>query len=349
MVSTMENRQHALTGNILLLAFVALLGSYFWMSYSGHQAASRIQEKQLTAHDDLFAIDERHDGNSAAVGKFGLILLTRDGGKTWKAQPSGTVRALSAISFADHEHGYVVGSGGIVLASSDGGASWKAQTSGTKDQLLGVHALNSKQVYAVGAFGTLLSTSDGGVTWRRQELSWEKLIPNILKESGLLEPNLSAIQFVNEKLGWIVGEFGLVLQTRDGGETWSAQNYGENLPQLFAVFFRDEQTGWAVGQLGTLMRTVDGGKHWARVAVETDRNLNGISMDGDRGMIVGDGVVLASDDGGLNWRKLASAPEDRWLTGVAMKRREAIAVGQAGTIRVLNLGDNVSKKETEAR
>jgi photosystem II stability/assembly factor-like uncharacterized protein len=349
MVSTMENRQHALTGNILLLAFVFLLAWYFWMSYSGHQAAPRIQEKELTAHDDLFAIDGRDDGTKAAVGKFGLILLTRDGGKTWKAQPSGTVRSLSSISFADHEHGYVVGSGGIVLASSDGGASWKPQTSGTKDQLLGVHALNSKQVYAVGAFGTLLATSDGGVTWRRQELSWEKLIPNILKESGLLEPNLNAIQFVNEKLGWIVGEFGLVLQTRDGGDTWSAQNYGENLPQLFSVFFRDEQTGWAVGQLGALMKTADGGKHWNRVAVETNKNLNGVSIDGDRGVIVGDGVVLASDDGGLNWRKLASVPEDRWLTGVAMKSREAVAVGQAGTIRVFDLGENFSKKQAEAR
>jgi photosystem II stability/assembly factor-like uncharacterized protein len=140
-----------------------------------------------------------------------------------------------------------------------------------------------------------------------------------------------------------------VLQTRDGGKTWSAQNYGENLPQLFAVFFRDEQTGWAVGQLGTLMRTVDGGQHWARVAVETDRNLNGISLDGNRGVIVGDGVVLASDDSGLNWRKLASAAEDRWLTGVALKSREAIAVGQAGTVQVLDLGDNATKKQAEAR
>jgi photosystem II stability/assembly factor-like uncharacterized protein len=92
------------------------------------------------------------------------------------------------------------------------------------------------------------------------------------------------------------------------------------------------------------MRTADGGKHWDRVAVQTDRNLNGISMDGDRGVIVGDGVVLASDDGGLNWRKLASIPEDRWLTGVAMKNRQAIAVGRAGTIQVLDLGENFSKK-----
>jgi photosystem II stability/assembly factor-like uncharacterized protein len=338
-----------LTGNLLLLAFVVLLAWYFRMSYSGHQAALRVEQKQLTAHDDLFAIDGREGGSKVAVGKFGLILLTRDGGKTWKAQPSGTRGALSAISFADQERGYVVGSGGVVLASRDGGVSWKPQNSGAKEQLLGVYALNSKKAYAVGAFGTLIATSDGGVTWQRQELSWEKLIPSILKESGPLEPNLNAIQFINEKLGWIVGEFGLVLQTRDGGQEWTAQNYGENLPQLFAVFFRDEQTGWAVGQLGTLMRTVDGGKHWARFVVETDRNLNGISMDGDRGVIVGDGVVLVSDDRGLNWRKLASAPEDRWLSGVAMKSREATAVGQAGTIQILDLGDNDSKTKAEVR
>ncbi len=343
MISTIERGRRALAGGMLLAAFVVLLGTYFWMSYSGHQAALRIQEKQLTPHDDLFAIDGREDGHKVAVGKFGLILITRDDGKTWKKQSSGTARTLSSISFPDRDHAYVVGSGGVILTTGDGGSSWKPQNSGTKDQLLGVYGFNAKQAYAVGAFGTLLATSDGGVTWRRQELAWEKLIPNILKDSGLLEPNLNAIQFVNENLGWIVGEFGLVLQTRDGGQTWSAQNYGENLPQLFGLFFRDEQTGWAVGQLGTLLTTADGGKHWRQVTVSTDRNLNGISLAGERGIVVGDGVVLVTEDSGLNWRKLPSAPEGLSLTGVTMKSRTAVTVGQAGAIRVLDLGDNDSK------
>ena len=335
-----EEKQRALPGFILLATFVVILAWYFWASYMGQRAAVRIQERNLTAHDDLFSVDGRHDGNRAAVGKFGLILLTQDGGKTWSERPAGTHRPLASVSFGDNQHGFVVGSGGTILASSDGGLSWKAQSSGSKDQLLGVYALGPTRAHAVGAFGALLSTTDGGGSWQKQNLPWEKLIPAIIKDSGYLEPNLNAVYFINEKTGWIVGEFGLVLQTKDGGQSWAAQNYGSDLPQLFAVAFRDEKSGWAVGQQGNMVRTTDGGRHWLKVELDTKRNLSAISLESERGVIVGDGVVLVSHDGGSSWRRLESASEDRWLAGVAMKSREAVAVGQAGTIRLLDLDKN---------
>ena len=132
----MEKTQYTLAGAILLALFVALLGWYFLASYIGHRVSLQIEEKMLTVHDDLLAIDGRHNGNKTAVGKFGLILITKDGGKTWDKRPSGTTRALTAISFADNEHGFAVGSGGTILATRDGGSSWQTQVSGTKDQLL---------------------------------------------------------------------------------------------------------------------------------------------------------------------------------------------------------------------
>src|SRR5688572_14605345 len=128
-------KQNDLTGVILIAAFLVLLAWFFLASYRGHQLAVNVQEKMLTVHDDLLAIDRRHNGNKITVGKFGLILLTQDGGKTWQSRPSGTSVTLSGVSFADHQHGFVVGSGGTLLVTSDGGASWKPQDSGTKDQL----------------------------------------------------------------------------------------------------------------------------------------------------------------------------------------------------------------------
>jgi photosystem II stability/assembly factor-like uncharacterized protein len=336
-------------GLILLAAFVGLLGWYFYASYIGRQVSWQVQEKTLTGHDDLFAIDGQRDGNQAAVGRFGMILLTRDGGKTWQEQPSGTTRALSAISFADHQHGFIAGSGGTILATSDGGVTWKAQSSGTKEQLLGVYASSPMAAYVVGAFGTLLSTSDGGATWRKQELAWDRLIPLIVNESGTIEPNLNAVYFVDLETGWIVGEFGLVLKTTDGGQTWIAQTYGGDRPQLFAVMFRDERIGWSVGQQGTVLKTTDGGRRWVAADIGTRRNLYGISFEAERGLIVGEGVVMASQDNGAIWTRLESMPEERWLSGAAIRNRQAVVVGQAGTIRVFDLKQNKSRQEAVAR
>ena len=340
----MEKTQYSLMGVVLLAAFVVLLGWYFSASYIGYRVPPKIQEKVVTVHDDLLAIDGRHNGNKVTVGKFGLIFLTQDGGKTWQRRPSGTTKALSGVSFADHEHGFIAGSGGTLLATDDGGATWRAQNSGTKDQLLGVYALSPAQVFAVGAFGNLLSTSDGGRSWSKHELKWDRLIERIVKESGYVEPNLNAVYFSSSENGWVVGEFGLVLHTKDAGNTWVSQRYGSDLPQLYAIQFRDGRSGWAIGQAGTLIQTRDGGQHWLPVELGTKRDLYAFSLEDERGVIVGDGIVLVSHDGGSSWRRMESIPEDQWLSGVALKSSEAIAVGRAGTTQLISLDKIPSDK-----
>jgi len=345
----MEERKRVLTGVLLLAAFVGVLGWYFLASYLGHRQSLQIQEKSLTVHDDLLAIDGRHNGNKVTVGKFGLILLTKDGGETWQRRPSGTTKTLSAVCFADHEHGFVVGSGGTLLATVDSGVTWQPQNSATKDHLLAVYALSPARVFAVGAFGTLLSTSDSGRGWSKHELKWDTLIERIVKESGYVEPNLNSIYFSSPKIGWIVGEFGLVLHTRDGGQTWISQRYGSELPQLYAVKFLDDRRGWAVGQAGNLIQTSDGGQHWSPVELNTKRDLYHVSLENERGVIVGDGVVLVTLDGGSSWKSMGSNPEDRWLSGVALKSSEAIAVGQAGRTQLLALDNVASQTESKAK
>ena len=135
-----------------------------------------------------------------------------------------------------------------------------------------------------------------------------------------------------------MGEFGLVLHTEDGGNTWTAQRYGSDLPQLYAVKFLDDQRGWAIGQAGSLIRTMDGGKHWAIVEVNPKRDLFSISIDGQHCIIVGDGVAFGSDDAGSTWKEIRLNSEDQWLGGVLIKNRAALAVGRGGAIQALSLG-----------
>jgi photosystem II stability/assembly factor-like uncharacterized protein len=335
-------------GTVLLGAFVALLVWYFAASYLAHRQLPPTSEKVLTPHDDLLAIDGSEGGKNVAVGKWGLILVTNNRGKSWERRPTDTTKALSAISMADDKHAFAVGSGGTVLSTQDGGATWRSQASGSKDQLLGVHALSSTHAYVVGAFGTLLSTTDGGTSWTRHEIKWDQLIGKIINESGYIEPNLNATYFSSPTKGWIVGEFGLVLHTEDGGRTWTAQRSGSDLPQLYSVKFIDDQRGWASGQAGSLIRTTDGGKRWTTVEIDSKRDLYNVSVDGQRLIIVGDGIAFGSDDTGSSWKEIRLNSEDRWLAGVLVKDRAALAVGPGGTIETLNL-DNPGSIPMEQR
>jgi len=326
----------------LLGSFLVLLGWYFVASYVVHQQLPPVREKLLTRHDDLLAVDGFEDGKKVAVGKFGLILVTSDNGKTWERRTSNTSKTLSAISFGDRNHALAVGSGGTILATSDGAASWRAQASASNDQLLGVQVFDSRHAHVVGAFGTLLSTSDGGQNWIRQEFKWDHLIGKIINESGYVEPNLNSIHFSSPMKGWIVGEFGLVLHTEDGGNTWTSQRYGNELPQLYSVKFVDDQHGWAVGQAGSLIRTNDGGKRWEAIDLSSKRDLYSLAFDGKHGVIVGEEIALISDDLGSTWKPLKMNSADQWLAGVVVQNPNAIGVGVSGRIQLLNLPTSVA-------
>src|SRR5688572_29841787 len=81
------------------------------------------------------------------------------------------------------------------------------------------------------------------------------------------DAELTSISFVNDRLGWAVGDRGVVLHTADGGASWKPQVSGVGC-RLRSVWFIDERHGWTVGgesipitgrTRGTVLRTTDGG------------------------------------------------------------------------------------------
>ncbi|MGQ0633355.1 MAG: YCF48-related protein [Planctomycetaceae bacterium] len=78
------------------------------------------------------------------------------------------------------------------------------------------------------------------------------------------------VQFVGGKLGWAVGDHGVIWHTRDGGKTWSLQSSGVTCP-LRSICFLTDRVGWIAGGgtmpytrhlYGVLLHTIDGGKTW---------------------------------------------------------------------------------------
>ena len=64
------------------------------------------------------------DANTGtAVGDFGTILRTTDGGATWTPQTSGTTNFLIGVSFVDANTGTVVSNYGTILRTTTGGVN----------------------------------------------------------------------------------------------------------------------------------------------------------------------------------------------------------------------------------
>ena len=62
-----------------------------------------------------------------AVGDFGTIIHTRDGGKTWMSQGSGEDRIYNDVCFIDRQLGWVAGEYGLLYHTTDGGTTWELQ------------------------------------------------------------------------------------------------------------------------------------------------------------------------------------------------------------------------------
>jgi photosystem II stability/assembly factor-like uncharacterized protein len=209
--------------------------------------------------------------------------------------------------------------------------------SGTSVHLIEVHALSPRSAFAVGALGTVLSTNDGGATWTRHNLVWHKLIPNVIRETGYVEPNLNTIYFTDSNNGWLGGEFGTILQTRDAGKSWNSRRSGSALPQIAAIRFRDLSNGWAVGQSGTLLKTADAGQSWKEISLAGQPNLFGISLERTKGVVVGERIVLRTVNAGVNWTPAELNTHKFWFSGVAIDGGSALAVGNSGSIQTIAL------------
>ncbi|MFQ5605052.1 MAG: WD40/YVTN/BNR-like repeat-containing protein, partial [bacterium] len=119
---------------------------------------------------------------------------------------------------------------------------------------------------------------------------------------------LRDMYFVDASTGWLVGSGGMILHTKDGGETWEIQ---ENPTRAWfeTVFFVDAKNGWAGGDGfdgdALIVHTVDGGQTWAHQSIDIVNvpRINDIYfLDSQTGWAVGDfGSVLHTTDGGTNW------------------------------------------------
>ena len=112
-----------------------------------------------------------------------------------------------------------------------------------------------KHLVAVGEHGVIIIADDDRLEWRQA-----KLVPT--------RATLNDVSFVDERNGWAVGHWGVILHTTDGGETWVLQRAAtaEDRP-LFAVHFIDGQHGIAVGLWSLMLRTEDGGASWKEVVL----------------------------------------------------------------------------------
>jgi len=253
-----------------------------------------------------------------AVGVPDLVLVSDDGGATWRtthrASPErenpGSVPVLWGVTSCGPSHGWAVGATGI-LATSDGGTTWTLQHSDPRESLWAVACTDARHAWAVGwrranvPSAVVLATTNGGSTWTRQRIGGDV--------------RLRDVAFVDAAHGWVVGEDergqGRVFVTTDGGQSWHAQ-LTVRQAEFSAVAVADARHAWVVGGTASvpasndreyppalILSTRNGGKVWTEQLSGVSNMLKDVFFaDNSHGWSVGaGGALLATTDGGSSW------------------------------------------------
>ncbi len=117
--------------------------------------------------------------------------------------------------------------------------------------------------------------------------------------------------------------------------SWTMEN-SPTSQNLYGVAHSDTSLWVAVGGEGTIIRSMDGGINWSLISSPVNDQLRGVSLLGNLGLAVGiSGRVIRSTDGGLSWIE-ESRPTTRNLYSVSISPQMAVITGEEGTILVSN-------------
>ena len=233
-----------------------------------------------------------------AVGMRGVIVLSDDGGRSWRQAASPVQSDLTAVTFRGAQRGWIVGHDGVILATMDAGSTWTRQLDGR---------LAARQFVA-----HYQAQVDAG----RQEL--QKLLRELERnyQRGPALPFLD-IAFDDERRGFAVGPFGMMAATTDGGRTWLPAMELVDNPDLLSLYAARKigRELYFAGERGMVYRLDRTLGRFVRLPTGYSGSLFGI-VGNDRVLVAYGlrGTVAVSTDGGANW-KIATLPVPAGLVG----------------------------------
>ncbi|MBJ7600091.1 YCF48-related protein [Candidatus Nephthysia bennettiae] len=307
-------------------------------------------DRNPSSIDTFFGISCPSVSVCYVVGTNGTILATRNGGKRWSVQDSGTSEILHQISCPMVATCFAVGTHGTIVSTGDGGDHWAIQRSGIDNYLRGISCSSEQFCVAVGdnvdplpdppPSTPLLTTQDGGLHWTPQT------VPSADFMVGVHCPT------TRECLA--VGDHGAVLRTVDAGASWTAPPSGIK-SFLQSIDCPTASTCFLVGAQLTIHGDVSGDDPYHQVWVTNDaladvptwsRQSAGDPATSvfsaiscpmtERCNLAGyDGEIWATHDGGARWGAGTSSVTPRDLRDIdctQFRPVRCVAVGNHGTV-----------------
>ncbi len=275
-------------------------------------------------------------GNGFAVGDFGTILATTDGGTTWTGLSSGTFTNLGIVQAIDGDSLFA-GGGCVGRRSDDGGKTFTRVAftpveSTCRQRLSTAWFVDDKTGYLVLEDGTVLRTDNNGDTFA-QKIA----VPGTAATGGRL--SVPELRFLNANVGFATTTDGKIYRTADGANSWTVVS--DTQRTVREILFLDVNRGVAVGDGSLFLATTDAGLSWKAkaLAIPVAQQLRSVSCaTTELCVMVADGnQIVRTADGGASGSLIAPAQDPVGAAGFASPTRVA-ALGRSGATSISDDG-----------
>lgn len=241
--------------------------------------------------NSIFFADQKF---AASVGDSGAILVSLDGGFTWKSKLLSAKISLSDIFCFNNGKAILIGDSSRVYYSTNYLDSLQIINAPKGYTFFRIKFVGNDVGFITGNNGLILKTTNGGINWVKVETNTNELIFDLA--------------FIDSKRGFAVGWNGTLLKTINSGESW---NKYESLPvdnYLKSVDVTHNGFGLAVGGDGIVLRTTNYGKNWEQNRLGNLGGLQRVMFISDKyALLIGSrGTLMISKDRGENWQMVDS-------------------------------------------
>ena len=337
----LARRKWRITLQIALVLF-AIVG-YMVVSEGSGTRFQMLPALQTEAASTRLILDATTDSDRVLIGgEQGHILYSDDNGTTWTHAQVPVSLAITAVAFSDSHTAWATAHDGVLLRSIDHGQSWQTNLTGVDIARMSVDAAEEKVRQLQAEIEQAEPESLEDLEWALDDAQFAVEDASAVIDEGVTTPLLD-VWFENDRSGYALGAYGVLLHTSDGGTTWQLLSDRLDNPDnyhLYGVARSASGTLLVAGEAGTLLRSRDSGASWDRPESPYQGSFFGIvaAQDGSFLTFGLRGNVFRSTDEGDSWVRVDTGDDRTLLAGTVRSNGNIVLVGSAGA--VLSSNDN---------
>ncbi|CAM2869925.1 WD40/YVTN/BNR-like repeat-containing protein [Moritella viscosa] len=293
-------------------------------------------EMNNLAEKSVFLEIDNYANRQILVGEYGRILVRENSDSTWLQANVPVQTTITAVDFIDGQVAWAVGHQGVILKTTDGGHNWSKVFDGLQLTSLLKSSLETQVVTLTAAFEQAEAASLDEDMLDELEMQLDDTLYKLedLTINSGIEISFFDVLFSTADYGLVIGAYGAMLETKDGGNSWEYIGFKVPNPEGFhlnALTTDAENNIYVIGEAGLGIATSDQGQTWRSLDIDYLGSLFGIEVQGKTLYSYGlRGNMFVSKNQGETWKHLDTGVTNHIFSADWLNNKELLLVGAGG-------------------